>query len=115
MRLRAVHRIMVRRSLQLRNRGQFGGGLGGRVGRVGVAVSPHHVQNGRANETVLDGAGEEEGTSILHQRPDDVRTSTFVYVVSAADAAFVSLAGFGGAGVIARGSEEDGRRSSGEG
>ena len=44
-------------------------------------VYPHHVQDGRTDEAVLDDAREEEGTGVLHHFAHDIRTATLVIVV----------------------------------
>lgn len=44
-------------------------------------VLPHNVENGRADETVLDGAGEQKGTCVLHKGTHDVRTSALEHVM----------------------------------
>lgn len=91
---RAVNRVVVWRSLvvgpgQSRPRAlQLGverlpRGQGGR--HLGD-VLPHDVEDGGADERVLDGAREEEGAGVLHQRPDDVGPPALVDVVRALEA-----------------------------
>ena len=57
-----------------------------REGRQAADVLPHHVQDGGADQRVLDGAGEQEGTRVLHQGPHDVGTPALVDVVWAFEA-----------------------------
>ena len=57
--------------------------LGRRLGDV----LPHDVEYGRADEAVLDGAGEEEGAGVLDERAHDVGTPALEHVVGALEAA----------------------------
>lgn len=84
-RLRAVHRVVVRRLPVLRDLRQvlapFRLPLPVHVRVHAADVLPHHVQYGRAYQAVLDRAREQERAGVLHQRPDDVGPAALVDVM----------------------------------
>lgn len=88
-RLRAVHRVVVRRLAVVRDLRQVLAPLRLQLPlqhdvRVHpVDVLPHHVQYGRADQAVLDRAREQERAGVLHQRPDDVGSPALVDVMRA--------------------------------
>lgn len=50
-------------------------------------VLPHDVKYGRADKTVLDGAGKQKRAGVLDQGAHDVRTSTLEHVVGTLETA----------------------------
>lgn len=88
MRLRAVHRIVMRRLPVVRDLRQVLAPLRLPLPVQHVCVHPadvlpHHVQYGRAYQTVLDRAREQERAGVLHQRANDVRPPALVDVMRA--------------------------------
>jgi hypothetical protein len=80
----AVHRVVVRRAFDaagvrevdvLRRQQLL------RLALLLADVLPHDVEDGRADQAVLDGAREEERARVLHQRTHDVGASALVDVV----------------------------------
>lgn len=79
---RTVHWVVVGALLEgvgLR----FGLGSMAAAGRQLGDAAPHDVEDGCADQTVLYGAGEEEGGGVLHQWADYVGTPALVEVVGA--------------------------------
>lgn len=92
MRLRAIHRVIVRRLPVMSDLRQvftpFRLPFPVHVSVNSADVLPHHVQYGRTYQAVLDRAREQEWAGVLHQRPDDVRPAALVDVMrSRVDAA----------------------------
>lgn len=80
-----INRVVMRRSLQ---RMQFPSHrLARTFVQIGtIEVSPHDVENGSADQWVLDGAGKQEWWSVLHQVAENVRTTAFEDIVRAFEA-----------------------------
>ena len=91
MRACAVHRIMVRVpfvSRLWRHPGSTDARTSGALsGRRPTDVLPHDVEDGGADQRILDGAGEQEGAGVLHQGAHDVGASALVDMVWALQAA----------------------------
>lgn len=67
-------------------------------------VLPHNVKNGRANETVLNGARKQKWTCILYKRAHDVGSSALEHVMgsleSSGDSRMGSMIGAGSRGGV---------------
>ena len=82
---RAVHRIVMRVAFVSRL-WRYSGSTDPRTsgalrGRRPTDVLPHDVEDGGADQRILDGAGEEEGAGVLHQGAHDVGASALVDMV----------------------------------
>jgi len=81
----AVHRIVMRMPFVRRLRRHTGATdartSGALCGRRPTDVLPHDVEDGGADERILDGAGEQEGAGVLHQGAHNVCASALVDMV----------------------------------